>query len=178
MVAGSLISSGNPPAFELQQDGTLYARQANISGHVHASSGTLNNVTINENCLILGKLTAMQIVGDIAKVIYFPTPSVIKIEPAPFNRIICTPQIVVHADAKDMDTTSRYSISTNSRVIGGNVVERGKKLFEVSVSASPNSSRTASSVWYYKLPAHTELTLHSSGKDGYPNAINLFILKD
>lgn len=89
MVAGSLISSGYPPAFELHPDGTLYARRANISGSVNANSGTLNNVTINENCQILGKLTAMQIVGDIAKFYTCPKNGMAIIDPEPFDRQLC-----------------------------------------------------------------------------------------
>ena len=65
MVAGSVVSSGNPPAFELQQDGTLYARRANISGSVYANSGQLDNVTISENCQILGTLHVNQIRGNV-----------------------------------------------------------------------------------------------------------------
>ncbi|KAB0123561.1 hypothetical protein F7F11_16265, partial [Escherichia coli] len=40
-----------------------------ISGSVNANSGTLNNVTINENCQIKGKLSANQIEGDIVKTV-------------------------------------------------------------------------------------------------------------
>ena len=42
---------------------------AGISGNVNANSGTLNNVTINENCQIKGKLSANQIEGDIVKTV-------------------------------------------------------------------------------------------------------------
>ena len=86
--ACNVISSGTPPAFELQQDGTLYARRANISGSVYASSGRLNNVIIEDDCQILGKLTAMQIVGDIVKIYPCPTNNgFITIEPEPFDRM-------------------------------------------------------------------------------------------
>lgn len=36
---------------------------------MNANSGTLNNVTINQNCRILGKLSANQIEGDIVKTV-------------------------------------------------------------------------------------------------------------
>ncbi|OCG58694.1 hypothetical protein A9G37_06280 [Gilliamella sp. GillExp13] len=65
MVAGSVISSGNPPVFELLEDGTLNARRANISGNIYANSGQLNNVVINENCEIKGTLNVGQIKGNI-----------------------------------------------------------------------------------------------------------------
>ncbi|EOV6670764.1 host specificity protein, partial [Escherichia coli] len=50
-------------------DGRLTAKNADISGNVNANSGTLNNVTINQNCRILGKLSANQIEGDIVKTV-------------------------------------------------------------------------------------------------------------
>ncbi|GHL51441.1 hypothetical protein ECZU29_62910 [Escherichia coli] len=46
-----------------------FLRNADISGNVNANSGTLNNVTINQNCRILGKLSANQIEGDIVKTV-------------------------------------------------------------------------------------------------------------
>ncbi|EES9582084.1 host specificity protein J, partial [Escherichia coli] len=64
LFAVSITSSGNPPAFSLTPDGRLTAKNADISGSVNANSGTLNNVTINENCQIKGKLSANQIEGD------------------------------------------------------------------------------------------------------------------
>ncbi|MCQ0417742.1 host specificity protein J, partial [Escherichia coli] len=64
LTAPTITSGGNPPAFSLTPDGRLTAKNADISGNVNANSGTLNNVTINENCRVLGKLSANQIEGD------------------------------------------------------------------------------------------------------------------
>ncbi|ELN0643802.1 host specificity protein J, partial [Escherichia coli] len=69
LFAVSITSSGNPPTFSLTPEGRLTARNADISGNVNANSGTLNNVTINENCQIKGKLSANQIEGDIVKTV-------------------------------------------------------------------------------------------------------------
>ncbi|MCV5894432.1 DUF1983 domain-containing protein, partial [Escherichia coli] len=69
LFAVSITSSGNPPTFSLTPDGRLTAKNADISGSVNANSGTLNNVTINENCQIKGKLSANQIEGDIVKTV-------------------------------------------------------------------------------------------------------------
>ncbi|EEY2487239.1 host specificity protein J, partial [Escherichia coli] len=69
LFAVSITSSGNPPTFSLTPEGRLTARNADISGHISANSGTLNNVTINQNCRILGKLSANQIEGDIVKTV-------------------------------------------------------------------------------------------------------------
>ncbi|EOT7137255.1 phage tail protein, partial [Escherichia coli] len=52
LTAPTITSGGNPPAFSLTPDGKLTAKNADISGNVNANSGTLNNVTINENCQI------------------------------------------------------------------------------------------------------------------------------
>ncbi|END9629873.1 host specificity protein J, partial [Escherichia coli] len=54
LTAPTITSGGNPPAFSLTPDGKLTAKNADISGNVNANSGTLNNVTINENCQIKG----------------------------------------------------------------------------------------------------------------------------
>ncbi|ENZ0053152.1 DUF1983 domain-containing protein, partial [Escherichia coli] len=63
LTAPTITSGGNPPVFSLTPDGRLTAKNADISGNVNANSGTLNNVTINENCRVLGKLSANQIEG-------------------------------------------------------------------------------------------------------------------
>ncbi|EJP1763064.1 hypothetical protein NV521_005006, partial [Escherichia coli] len=42
---------------------------ADISGSVNANSGTLNNVTVNENCTIKGMLEATQVRGDFVKAV-------------------------------------------------------------------------------------------------------------
>ncbi|HAO0878856.1 TPA: host specificity protein J [Escherichia coli] len=69
LTAPTITSGGNPPAFSLTPDGRLTAKNADISGSVNANAGTLNNVTINENCRVLGKLSANQIEGDIVKTV-------------------------------------------------------------------------------------------------------------
>ncbi|EMA0722548.1 DUF1983 domain-containing protein, partial [Escherichia coli] len=69
LFAVSITSSGNPPTFSLTPEGRLTARNADISGAVTANSGTLNNVTINENCVIRGKLSANKIEGDLVKTV-------------------------------------------------------------------------------------------------------------
>ena len=72
LFAVSITSSGNPPTFDvfsLTPEGKLTARNADISGAITANTGTLNNVTINENCVIRGKLSANQIEGDLVKTV-------------------------------------------------------------------------------------------------------------
>ncbi|WMY34155.1 host specificity protein J [Escherichia coli] len=67
LTAPTITSGGSPPVFSLTPDGKLTAKNADISGSITASSGTLNNVTINQDCVIKGNLSAAQITGDIAK---------------------------------------------------------------------------------------------------------------
>ena len=67
LTAPTIPSGGNPPTFMLTPDGKLTARNADISGHISANSGALNNVTIEENCTIKGTLRAERILGDIVK---------------------------------------------------------------------------------------------------------------
>ncbi|ENM6054712.1 host specificity protein J, partial [Escherichia coli] len=67
LFAVSITSSGNPPVFSLTPEGRLTARNADISGHISANSGTLNNVVIAENCTIKGTLRAENIIGDVVK---------------------------------------------------------------------------------------------------------------
>ncbi|EPP2990441.1 phage tail tip protein, partial [Escherichia coli] len=69
LFAASITSSGTPPTFSLTPEGKLTARNADISGAITANTGTLNNVTINENCVIRGKLSANQIEGDLVKTV-------------------------------------------------------------------------------------------------------------
>ncbi|EDN5767916.1 host specificity protein J [Salmonella enterica subsp. enterica] len=78
--APTITSGGNPPAFSLTPDGRLAAKNADISGHINATSGALNNVVIAEDCTIHGTLRAERILGDIVKVVgkefpYFREPS-------------------------------------------------------------------------------------------------------
>ena len=69
LTAPTITSGGNPPAFSLTPDGRLTAKNADISGSVNANAGTLNNVTINENCTIKGMLEANQVRGDFVKTV-------------------------------------------------------------------------------------------------------------
>lgn len=69
LTAPTITSGGSPPVFSLTPDGKLTAKNADISGSVNANSGTLNNVTINENCTIKGMLEATQVRGDFVKAV-------------------------------------------------------------------------------------------------------------
>ncbi|EPC2553831.1 DUF1983 domain-containing protein, partial [Escherichia coli] len=123
LFAVSITSSGNPPTFSLTPEGRLTARNADISGNVNANSGTLNNVTINENCQIKGKLSANQIEGDIVKTVgkAFPrdsraperwpsgTITVRVYDDQPFDRQIVIPAVAFSGAKHEREHTDIYS---------------------------------------------------------------------
>ncbi|MCT6121121.1 DUF1983 domain-containing protein, partial [Escherichia coli] len=123
LTAPTITSGGNPPAFSLTPDGKLTAKNADISGSVNANAGTLNNVTINENCQILGKLSANQIEGDIVKTVgkAFPrdsraperwpsgTITVRVYDDQPFDRQIVIPAVAFSGAKHEKEHTDIYS---------------------------------------------------------------------
>ncbi|WP_180295362.1 phage tail tip domain-containing protein, partial [Escherichia coli] len=123
LFAVSITSSGNPPTFSLTPEGRLTARNADISGNVNANSGTLNNVTINENCRVLGKLSANQIEGDLVKTVgkAFPrdsraperwpsgTITVRVYDDQPFDRQIVIPAVAFSGAKHEREHTDIYS---------------------------------------------------------------------
>ncbi|WP_147716213.1 phage tail tip fiber protein [Klebsiella variicola] len=51
----------------INKNGSANFGNVTVRGNIQATSGVLNNVTINENCNILGTLSAARIVGDICR---------------------------------------------------------------------------------------------------------------
>ncbi|HEB1475122.1 TPA: host specificity protein J, partial [Escherichia albertii] len=123
LTAPTITSGGNPPAFSLTPDGKLTAKNADISGSVNANAGTLNNVTINENCRVLGKLSANQIEGDLVKTVgkAFPrdsraperwpsgTITVRVYDDQPFDRQIVIPAVAFSGAKHEREHTDIYS---------------------------------------------------------------------
>ncbi|HDW2447728.1 TPA: host specificity protein J [Escherichia coli] len=137
LFAVSITSSGNPPTFSLTPEGRLTARNADISGNINANSGTLNNVTINQNCRILGKLSANQIEGDLVKTVGKAFPrnnsyasgkiTVTVYDDQGFDRQIIIPPVLFrgarheHQSSKDHTSTwystCQLQVQMNGRVI-------------------------------------------------------------
>ncbi|HBA9460003.1 TPA: host specificity protein J [Escherichia coli] len=123
LTAPTITSGGNPPVFSLTPDGKLTAKNADISGNVNANAGTLNNVTINENCTIKGKLSANQIEGDIVKTVgkAFPrdsraperwpsgTITVRVYDDQPFDRQIVIPAVAFRGAKHERENNDIYS---------------------------------------------------------------------
>ncbi|HCS6164938.1 TPA: host specificity protein J, partial [Escherichia coli] len=123
LTAPTITSGGNPPVFSLTPDGRLTAKNADISGNVNANAGTLNNVTINENCRVLGKLSANQIEGDLVKTVgkAFPrdsraperwpsgTITVRVYDDQPFDRQIVIPAVAFRGAKHERENNDIYS---------------------------------------------------------------------
>ncbi|MCX8675694.1 hypothetical protein J3U16_10385, partial [Gilliamella sp. B3023] len=178
MIAGSVISAGTPPAFELWEDGTLNARRANISGNIYANSGQLNNVVINENCQIQGKLTAMQIVGDIVKMYVCKKNGSVTIAPEPFDRdLFILPFTLIAYQRPDDSRIWRYGEveitifnNTNGRIVFIQKIETTRY--------NPVASKT----YFIAIPAHATFSVSMRESDkhhtaGIPDIITLMTLK-
>ncbi|HGU6846771.1 TPA: DUF1983 domain-containing protein, partial [Escherichia coli] len=137
LTAPTITSGGNPPAFSLTPDGRLTAKNADISGNVNANSGTLNNVTINENCRVLGKLSANQIEGDLVKTVgkAFPrdsraperwpsgTITVRVYDDQPFDRQIVIPAVAFSGARHEGDNRDRDTYSSCRLIVKKNGAE-------------------------------------------------------
>ncbi|EFB9437687.1 TPA: host specificity protein J [Escherichia coli] len=123
LTAPTITSGGDQPVFSLTPDGKLTAKNADISGSVNANSGTLNNVTINEDCRVLGKLSANQIEGDLVKTVgkAFPrdsraperwpsgTITVRVYDDQPFDRQIVIPAVAFRGAKHERENNDIYS---------------------------------------------------------------------
>ncbi|WP_157945348.1 phage tail tip domain-containing protein, partial [Escherichia coli] len=139
LTAPTITSGGNPPAFSLTPDGRLTAKNADISGNVNANSGTLNNVTINENCTIKGTLRAEKIVGDIVKAASaaFPrqhessvdwpsgTRTVTVSDDHPFDRQIVVLPLTFRGSKRTVSGRTTYSMCYLKVLMNGAVIYDG-----------------------------------------------------
>ncbi|EFT2923686.1 host specificity protein J [Escherichia coli] len=169
LTAPTITSGGNPPAFSLTPDGRLTAKNADISGNVNANSGTLNNVTINQNCQILGKLSANQIEGDIVKTVgkAFPrngsyasgTITVTVYDDQAFDRQIVVPPVLFRG-GKHENFNSNNQQSYWYSTCKLQVLKNGQEIFQ---QPTTDVSRVFSSV--IDMPAghgHVTLTFNVS----------------
>ncbi|ERB72495.1 fibronectin type III family protein, partial [Escherichia coli 09BKT076207] len=90
LTAPTITSGGNPPAFSLTPDGKLTAKNADISGSVNANAGTLNNVTINENCQIRGNCQPIRLKAILSKrsASLSPARALMPVAPSPSGSVM------------------------------------------------------------------------------------------
>lgn len=80
--------------WRIGKDGSSQFNNVVIRGEVHANTGVLNNVTINENCTVLGTVQANKIVGDVVTM----TDRVVKNWPASGNTSSGTRYLIATID--------------------------------------------------------------------------------
>ncbi|ECO5043113.1 host specificity protein J [Salmonella enterica] len=97
LIAPTITSGGNPPAFSLTPDGKLTAKNADISGTINANSGTFSNVHILGDCRVDAVLSANQIRGDIARIVACNRRSSVYIPAEEFDRTLAIPSVWVTA---------------------------------------------------------------------------------
>ncbi|EBT1697935.1 DUF1983 domain-containing protein, partial [Salmonella enterica] len=128
--------------FIVTPDGIMTATGAHVAGKIDADSGTLNNVTVNENCTILGTVDAGNILGDVYfrslfyldKVVYnavHPRGAggdrdnqwipFLGIDGENFDRYLDTGLTVTLRYVSSLNTAVRYELSVGADDAGGGV---------------------------------------------------------
>ncbi|WFO12723.1 DUF1983 domain-containing protein [Edwardsiella ictaluri] len=163
--ASELVSLGAPPTFSLTADGILSARHAEISGTVHATSGTLSRVTIDETCDVK-EIRAESIKGDIVKCWAIMNGQTITIEPAPFERILVVPVCIVSGATDQWTVYHRDNESTRRSYDGGfaNIIIDGVPR----TLCSKSGDGINAGQWISSLPRDTAISIGYYG-DNYSN---------
>ena len=155
----------NVSGWQLSRDnGRLKAVNAEISGKLRATSGEMDNVVINENCQIKGKLTVNQIEGDLLKLYTFDAKKPLFISPQSFDRTFISAPIIITAHGSD-NREDRFHIV---------VYKDSSKICELRVRASYNRNDISTGSFSFKLPAYHSTTL-SVECDGWRRNKNINI---
>ncbi len=130
----------------------LYAADGSFTGEVNANRGTFNNVTIRENCQILGKLDVNQIVGDITTLIKavanFSVPAYRRT-----RNVVC------------LDPVTAYGTVSGQGTIGLTVifylngVEKSRATQTTYVATGGSRALTVSISPSFEIPANTNATI-------------------
>lgn len=100
-IRSGTISNGN---FTVDSNGNMNAVNANLNNvtsrggtfyDLRAVSGTLNNVTINEDCIVKGTVYANKIVGDVIKIVMIPLNGSTVIPAENFGRRLAVPCVSI-----------------------------------------------------------------------------------
>ncbi|EOV0998726.1 DUF1983 domain-containing protein [Edwardsiella piscicida] len=183
--ASEIISLGEPPTFSLTTDGVLSARHADISGTIHATSGALSRVTIDETCDVK-EIRAESIKGDIVRCWTLLNGQTIVVEPAPFERRLVIPACVVsgatfESTSSHGDGNERRSFSYDGGYV--NLVVDGATVRLCTQSGDGVSAGQ----WMSSLPRDTAVSIGYDGgnhsknsnkdKQYYPDSLLLMAFK-
>lgn len=101
-IRSGTISNGN---FTVDSNGNMNAVNANLNNvtsrggtfyDLYANRGELNNITINENCVVKGTVYANKIVGDVIKIVLIPLNGSIVIPAESFGRRLAVPCVSIN----------------------------------------------------------------------------------
>lgn len=101
-IRSATISNGN---FTVDSNGNMNAVNANLNNvtsrggtfyDLYANRGELNNITINENCVVKGTVYANKIVGDVIKIVLIPLNGSIVIPAESFGRRLAVPCVSIN----------------------------------------------------------------------------------
>ncbi|MCP9270535.1 DUF3672 domain-containing protein, partial [Xenorhabdus sp. XENO-1] len=113
---GNYIQSRNYIAgragWKIDKGGFAEFENIKARGEINATSGSLRNVTIEEDCEIKGTLSVNNIVGDIVKV-YTMNEGSLTIPPSPFDRVVIIPALQIAASS-----SKQAWVSLNGNTIG------------------------------------------------------------
>lgn len=140
-IIGGDLSIGNN--FTVDGQGNMVATNGYFAGQIQANSGVLNNVQINENCNILGTLTAKQIRGDVVNFKRLDCPANGKwfSQTITGNPITIIPTVKLATLSLESWTTPRRIIVTNLLLgIGARFSETGSGLLATVEARMPNGT--------------------------------------
>lgn len=169
ITASTIKSSDNGASFSLLPDGTMSCTKATIkgaitatsgsfTGTVNANAGTMNNITIAENCNVLGTIYANRIVGgiDSSTTKYFkpfgPVMSSVDVVSATYieayssSRVLTiSAGVAVRVTRSTGDAFERFISCQIQALIGGAVVGSANFEARIPYSSTPTSLQTVTS---------------------------------
>lgn len=166
ITASTIKSSDNGASFSLLPDGTMSCTKATImgavtatsgsfTGTVNANAGTMNNITIAENCNVLGTIYANRIVGDLSvtrPLSKFASTSTIEISipPENMNRTLFLSNFGVLG-------TNNTTMNINNAYLGVEIYANGAIVFSdgFNVNISPQSAAIITKSAEVLIPANT-----------------------
>lgn len=157
---GNYIQSRNYTAgrsgWKIDKSGFAEFDNIKARGEINATSGSLRNVTIEENCEIRGTLSVNNIVGDIVKV-YTLTDRSLTIPPAPFDRVVVIPALQIAASSSKQAWVS----------LNGNTICRARTYASIMSGDSSNGHVVMGGYVPSVITGYGTLPKNASGKIQY-----------
>ena len=162
------LKANNAKLTNADVSGKVTASSGSFTGTVNANAGTFNNVTIAENCNVLGTIYANRIVGDVTKVLHHKGG--FTVEPYERSRSLFLCRGYIAFSKSDFPDSGAISLTVRMRM-NGNVVASAT---DYSNQPTPGYSRSLGVFMYPSIiiPANTRAvityTFESSGGGAGP----------